>query len=502
MTQVIIDKFDGGIAEDVRTHNTDECEVSRNFDVFTNPHKLIPFGDSIADTATGLDMNDIRITDVNISANGITATGYESAISTKPTFYTKTDVVTAFTKQIAAAGNQYVPNSLVVYRDKDFCLGWNSGAGTYTLYRFDSVVLITSCGTLTAAGTGSLLARPFVHPEDNMLYIVIGTVITRYDGVNNIGSGASLSYSSILPTGLVTTSVCDYGTYLAIGMQHSLATGNSVCYLWGRDGTLNTLQATIDCGEGNLRIVENLDNNLIFIMTAQDAFFSALTPRMLVKIYQGGVVTTLKTIPLASTNVAGNSKIKNSTRLYIAFGADDCVYAIGKNKSGNYIVTKDRYLFNGTTVGGTLAPYLSMIGDIMWRAFETAAGVFSLYRSRYSSMGETISYNSTSIYRTTINPNMRIQDRYDNKQLDSVRLAFTGAVSGTTTVKYSVDGSAFATLFAYSNAAGETVREAATQDNGDALLQGREIQFQIECTGGSQIKELAYSYSVLPTLAN
>ena len=49
---VLINKFDGGIAEDPRTFATDQCQSSLNFDIFTNPHYLQPYPDTVEEFET------------------------------------------------------------------------------------------------------------------------------------------------------------------------------------------------------------------------------------------------------------------------------------------------------------------------------------------------------------------------------------------------------------------------------------------------------------------
>ena len=240
-TQVILNKFDGGHAEDLRTTNTDECEKSLNFDLFTNPHKLIPYGDSIAETITGATMDDIEIDSVDIELLGsnynFVGTGYESGASNKLNFLTKSSLVdvsgaTPWVSDAISGGASYVKGSLVVYKEASYALIYN-GSGTYTLYKHASSGTASSIGNISTSS--GFYSRPFVHPEDNILYIVIGNTIAKYDGTT------FSTHTTILPSGFDTVSVTDYGSYLAIFMRPTRGTGNSVVYLCGRDTTLNTL---------------------------------------------------------------------------------------------------------------------------------------------------------------------------------------------------------------------------------------------------------------------
>lgn len=489
-------KFDGGHAEDIRTFTTDECEKSLNFDIFTNPHKLTPYADSIAETLSSGNMSDVQVSDIDVSLIGanyvITGTGRESAISAIPTFYTKSDLVSVLTQQAVSAGNTYLKNSLVIYKDKAYALGYN-GSNQYTLYRFNSAGSVTIIGTISQVsgdpsyGT-AILAKPFMHPEDKLLYIVIGTSISVWDGSSlSTGSG----YNLILPSGFEATSVTEYGTYLAITMRPLRGAGNSVTYLWGRDATLTTLQGIIPWGEGNVSTVENLYNTLVAVVQPWYTFNTAFTNKIIVRGYVGGTVDTLRSITVGSTDQINSFKAKSGDKLYFgSLNVDDCIYAFGKNKEGRWAITKDRYLDNGNTTTAGLSG-LSIIGDIMWRGVNST---YKLMRSRINALGESATYLATSVYKTTINPAMPIADRGENKQLMAFRVYYTGKSSGTIGVKYGANTSTMTSIISETTSVEEGMKQATMQFDEKAFDVAKEYQFQLESTGGVDIKAYEYDY--------
>ncbi len=502
---VLINKWDGGHAEDIRTFATDQSQFSWNFDIFTNPHKLIPYGDSIAETTGTSTMADIQLGDIDISLIGstyiLTGAGYETSVSLKPTFWTKSALTNGGTlnwsSQAVAAGNTFQKGSGVIYKDKYFALGYN-GTNQYSLYRYDSAGSITTIGTISSSST--FYCKPFVHPEDNVLYIVLGNSITSWNG------STLTTTTTILPSGMEATAITDYGTYLAIGMRPLRGNGNATVFLWGRDATINTLQGSLDFGEGNLLTIENLNDSLFAVMAPQSTFSTSIMNKIIVKGYSGGAVETIKSLVVLNTQaISLATKAKNGNRLYFGLNNDYATYVFGKNKSGSYILTQDRYFNNGSVIGSALYG-LSMIGDVLWRGFSTAVSSFILMRSMISGLGETIVYTSTSIYKTTINPNMPLADRYKNKQLEAVQISYTGKASGTIALKYLVDGkngsgtSVMTSIISDSTTAIEEVKEATAETStNNALLAGREFQFQIESTGGVEVKEVRYKYSVINT---
>lgn len=492
MTTVVLNKWDGGQAEDVRTTDTDQNEESNNFDIFTEPFRLNPIPDSTADSAD-VAIDDCELSDVgicNISGTDyIVGVGYESAVSNAITFYTKSTPNGTFSKQASGTGNSYVKGSYTTYKTSAYGVDSN-GSGTYRLQKFVSAGTVTTIGSISA--TANSPVRMFVHPEDNVLWGVVGSVIFRYDG------SSLTTHTTILPANYYATGLTNYGGYLAIVVNPLSGNRNPTCLLWGRDTSLNTLQGTIDLGEGYCPIVENLDNNLVFVMSPIGVFSTTLQSKIFIKIYSGGTVQTIK--ELSDTGVS-MIKAKKNNKLYFANSAD-CIWCFGKNKSGRYTITQDRYTINGTEIAGFPATSsvqgLSIIGDVMWVAMFNIVGVFSLQRTKII-VGEGLTYTATSKLTTTVNPNMPIGDRYKDKQLDAIQISFTGASSGITSLKYSVDGADFEAVIAENNTTGEHTVEATADANGAPLLSGREFRFQPQCTGGSKIKEVRYRYTVKET---
>src|SRR6185436_13782731 len=109
----------------------------------------------------------------------------------------------------------------------------------------------------------------------------------------------------------------------------------------------------------------------------------------------------------------------------------------------------------------------------------------------------TATYANTSVYKTTINPDMPIDDRGKMKQLKAFRIYYTGKSSGTITVKYAVDTSTMTSILSETTAAAEEMKQTTMQVDGLAFTAGREIQFQLESTGGVEIKYYEYEYDFL-----
>lgn len=480
MPIVIKNNFGGGHAEDLRTFATNESEYSQNFDIFTNSHYLQPYPNTTAETVTGGTITDHKMSDVidGISLSGDTYIGLGQAglSDANLKFFSKSDVGGAWTKRAEDTSGSVINGTLVGYKGYAYAL---KGQGSdVQLLELTNSSTITSRGTISNETTA---CKPFVHPEDNILYGGCGDTLWKWDG------SSFTTYTSLLPTGTIVTSLTSYGTYLVIAIR--TLEGKALAYLWGRDGTINTFQGLIPFGKGNLNVVENLGDIIVGIVTTTDA--TSITDKIYVKVWSGGEAQTIKEIDASFTGTANSIlKAESKNKLYFTYGSANCIYVVGKNKEGQWVVSKDRYIDNGGTPSSVRG--FSVIDDYFWIGYINTSLDNVFYRTSAGS------YTSTSVYRTTINPNMPIEDRYKNKQLKAVQLSYTGASSGTTVLKYSVDGSAMTILISDTNATGEKTT-IATNEYTDALplLTGREFQFQIECTGGTKIKEIKYKYDNL-----
>lgn len=489
MTTAIITKFDGGMAEDIRTQSPDQSQDSTGFDIFTNPHLLSPYGDAIAETMASGIMDDHRVTDVFQTTFGLTGIGYTSNVSSVPTFYTKVNINDSWSSNaVGTAGHTFIQGSGVYYKDKLYCLSLN---GTqFNLDRFDGGGVVTSVGNFNSSG--QLLARPFVHPHFNILYIIIGNTIVSYDGTTlTVNSG------TILPTGYYCTSIADYGSNLAIVMNPNLNNTNAVCYLWNMDMTSNELQGTIDLGEGMCQIVENLYNTLYFVVVNTNYNLTKITNKIRIKQYAGASVQTVYSLQVSNNISVLTYKYKFDGKLFFISGNDTAIYAFGKNSEGRFILTHDRYINNGAVIGSGLP--ISMVGDVMFIGSFSTLGVYSLMRSKVQGLGETITYTNVAIYITTINPALgtsryTIQGKHMVKPLKAATILYTGASSGNTNLKYSTDGSAMTSVIAEPNTLGELGKEAGNQADGYPFNSAREFQFQVESSGGSKIKGIYYRY--------
>lgn len=475
---VTLNKFDGGHAEDVRAAAFNQCEETLNFDILDNPNLLQPYPDMVTEVAASGTLTDFKITEAVVANIGFIGLGV-AAGQTYLSFYSKTAAAggaSSWSLTEATSSGTVVAGSLVSYKGYAYAIDTNG------------LQQLVDSNTITQRATQSTTCKPFVHPEDNVLYWGNAYIINKWDGTTHS------THTTLIPTSMTIKSITSMGSYLVIGCVEN-NTNKSVVYLWGRDMTLNTLQGVIDWGIGYLGVIENLDDVLVGISISPNSVFSS-KPRLSLKIWSGGAPQEVKKIKVDSVvgfgTVSKYTKVNN--RLYFMISGSTAVYLVAKNKAGEWIMAKDRYFYNGTsaTVTG-----FTVIEDIMFAGFTgSSAGMF--YGSKFTAGLPTGDYTATCVYKSSINPNMIESDRSQLKQLDSIQVSYTGATSGTTVVKYSIDASSMAVVIQDTNAAGEIVTQGLCEYvTGGPFVVGREFQFQIECTGGSKIKEIKYRYTVL-----
>lgn len=494
MTQVIVNKFDGSIAEDIRDFKTDEHESSSNF-TLKKPHLLEAVSDTIVDTSTGDPITDLKLTDVVLDATtnkALVALGKKSSSSSNLAFFSSTGIGVAWTIRGQRASGIVIPNTLVAYKGKAYALEIDGADTNLIEYTNDSTA--TEMGAITGTNDANL-PKPIVHPEDGYLYCGSNYTI----GVWN--NSTMTTFNTMIPTDKVITSFAVYGSYLAVATKPSTNVGNSITYLWGRDTTINTAQGIIDWGFGNMLAIENLGEVLVGVMIVNNTD-TTLAPILQLKAWSGGEVHLIQEIQLSST--VGTAvpvpvfKAKTRNALYFTISGDTCIWKVKKNKDGVFTINRERFVANGSTPSSING--FSLINDIMWVGYSISGGATNtLFHNKLSSTATD--YTNTCVYKTTMNPNMVIEDRGKEKQLKGVRLLITGlAASGTTALKYYTDAGSVATIESKSNTAGEILIESDNESDGKALKSGREFQFQIESTGNAKIKEFSYWYTTTPSL--
>lgn len=491
--QIRVNSFFGGISDDPRKVTPSEFAMSKHFDIFSQPNRLIPYRSLEADandgsTSTGMKqylVRDFLYASTSASLYGLGQTG---AGNTKIVY--KADATTGnWTLPASSEGSDPVQNGcLVEYKDylwgfqgsKVFKWGTISGgAGTIT----NSV---GSIGTVTSVAQG-------VIAKDDNLYLPYNNKLIR------VTSGGTVNDAVLtLPTNFKITSVCNYGNYLAIACAPiSIYNGTSKVFLWNL--TSPDVQEAIDWGEGELRVLETIEGMIVGIT---DRYLNNATGAgrgsMIIQVYSGGspqVVKELFTQALSGKTMPLSKAVKNNRVFFCAKIMTDSagteyvegIWSFGR-KNINY------------PYGFTLDIVDENVNSSGIQAFGTAANYFFVAHSGDGSIDKTndaATYAFSSTYETQI---LSFGDEDSDKRLESVKVSFRKLATGETlTAKVKADdATSWTTIGTFSTAGATSKTFLNLESSGNsAFPSGKEFRFQLASSGGLEITGYLLKATVL-----
>ena len=493
--EIVVSDFNGGISDDVRKTTANEFQITKHFDIFSAPKRLIPYRSLEADTETSVSATDLKQYFVRdflyptgsgkLYGLGQTGAGLtkilqkavaESGLWTTPT---------------SSEGNGAVQNGCFV-EYKDYAWGFQ---GTTQVFRWGLLsgtpAITNSQGTV---GTITSVAQGVIAKDDN-LYLPYNNKLVRVNASSTV-TDAVLT----LPTNFKITSICNFGNYLAIACAPiSTFAGNSKVFLWNLTST--EVQEAIDWGEGELRILETIEGLLVGVT---DRYLNNVTGAgrgsMIVSVYAGGSPQVYKEIftqALVGKTMPISKAVKNNRVFWAAkiktnsAGTEynEGIWSFGrKNTNYNYTLTLDIIDENINTSG--------------IQAFGTAANFFFIAHSGDGSVDKTndaATYTFTSIYESQI---FDFGDTTSDKRLDSLKVFFRAQASGETlTAKYRVDGATSWTTIGSESTDGALSRTFISIESTDvAFASFKEVEFRLESTGGLEITGFRMKATILDNI--
>lgn len=488
---VTINDFSGGLPDDVRELKANTFVTSKGFDATIYPNRLVPYLGQEDETIISGTMEDNRCTNVSRDTNGyIYAIGRtSSAVPTGVTIFSK------------SSGTDLTSNYVV---HSSLAVGWNHRSGTFVqylngFYFMDTVFGVRKMtfpntfslkGTLATSSTwaDALSPKPLLHSLDKCLYFAGIQALAKIDASDTYSNLTNIS----IPTTQMISSLAEYGEYVAIATVPNFTGGRSSAYLWNKSTTVTAFQEVIEWGEGSLLILENVGGTLIGVSASTTSYTNATTyttskvNKITVRAYSGGQAVIIKEIVVASNVVLRNYKETVNGRLFFGCDNDDSLYAIYKNKLGQIVVTKDRYMALGDTI--TTLRGFSIIGDYLWIGYDTASTTGNFKRTV-----TTATYNSSSIFETISNPNMIASDRTELKKLVSVSVG-KNTTTGTMSIQFSADGGV--TYYTLGTVLGGIVNKMTGDANGNPNESGYDFRFRVVSDNGAELCELKYEYQV------
>lgn len=375
--------------------------------------------------------------------------------------------------------------------------GYNYSTGTKNTTTSSATGTGCTIGVTTVANTSvniTSVAQGIIAKDDNG-YIFYNNIVVRI-----YPSGTVQDQALKLPTNLKITSVCNFGNYMAIGCSStSIYNGISKVYLWNL--TSPDVQEVIDWGEGELRVLENIEGMIVGVT---DRYLNnasgAGRGSMIIQGYTGGSPQVLKevfTSALTSITMPLSKAVKNNRLFFCAkIKTNDAgteynegIWSFGrKNSAYPYSLSLD-YIDENVTSSGI-------------QSFGSAGNYFFISHSADGSIdkiNDAATYAFTSILETQI---YNFGDYDVEKKLERFKVSFRKMASGESiTVKYKVDGATSWTTigtFDTDDALSHTfLREEA---NNVDFKSGKEFKFQITSTGGAEITGYHIIASTMSTI--
>lgn len=485
MTRIYLNKFNHGIVSDPHDPSEGAALHLQQFDAFTYPHKLKPIrssegGASAPDTTRYVNFANIA---GDLYALGVVSGGSLVQIDKKTDF---TGTAWSSPTGGASASGARSEDTFVYYPKVDKLFGIRAARYVWS-YSIAGTTFVESAADLTAV-TNS--AQGLVHSKDATLYLPYDNKIAK--NFNDSWTVAALT----LPDNFVITSLCEYGNYLAIGCRDKNG-GHSRVFLWDRDSTVNTLAESIDWGEGSLYVLEVVNGVLMGISQSEASVFVA---RFVFRYYPGtGDAQKVREViseASASANTLRIAKQVKDHRLYFMMSVTqdgttrEGVWSFSRKPDGTFGIALEYLPNNNTALTNGVLKNFFFVGDYCLISYvsNSAWGL--------SKTNDQATYTATSLFNTTINPNMPREDRPKRKQLFFVGAHYDSFPSGgSVVVRFRKDGAS-----AWTDVFTETTTSAAyTLDKPFNSGEFRDGEFQIESTGGVEITGLTYEYKLLST---
>lgn len=492
-------RFWGGISDDPNQETPSVFQVTKHFDIFTQPFRLTPYRSLEADendgsSSTGMKQYDVREMILASDAK-LYGLGTKSANSNTKVFRKDTPESGNWTVPSSAEGSANVIRGCFV----EYYNNLYGFQGTNQVFKYGD---ITSSPTFTnsAATVGATITSVAngVIAKDDVLYMAYNNIIVSVD------SGGTITDNVLtLPGHLKVTSLDTYGNYLAIGCAHkdNPTEGRSIVFLW--DLVQDDVTESIDFGDGALLVLAEIEGRLIGVSDEFiDSDLSAGNGAIMIRSWAGGAPQVMKQIP-AKANATGallQWKVKKGSKLYFSAKIPQNAGAT-ENFEGIFVVGRR----------GTTYPYAVTLDTIDEnvdsngiQGFGNAGNIWFIAHSGDGSIDKTddsANYNFTSIYESQV---FMGDDPAKPKALHVVRVTNDPLPSGgSLTLKYRVDNdSTWKTIFVSDTddaVSYEAVREE--EDSDDAFDDFHSIEFRLESDGGAVPKSLSFDYEEKDDLA-
>lgn len=488
--QIKITNFNGSIATDKRVRSGSKFAITSHFDAFTYPKKLVPY----VKTEAIVDSNAFWITKFLYAAQRNSSTFYIYGFGTNTDNATGKIRVYRMSSGDTSWGNSN--NNISGLDKKEGMFFYYKGyiymwGGTNKLIRYDtsgSDAFNDSYQTVTVFSTS---AQAVLHPADDIVYMFTDNIVHTLNDTS--WSEAALT----LPDNLKIVDATPYGNYLAIAcITKGSAEEKSVVYLWDRDSSLTTISDIIDFGSGKIKYIATLNNRLTAVMFYYlSSLLAQNRPKIIIKQASGSFGKTINEIEgddEIATSIVTTTKFIEGDKLYfpvsIPLGND--------TRNGIWVVNSDGRLTLDTVEELVASASIKRYDGIIklgnqWTIAHSGDGSISR-----TDDGNAFSSTLSSIYESLI---FNGGDSDWQKKLIGITVMTEPLpAAGKIILKYrkdeDIDGGSWTTIFTEDT--NDSISFDAINISGATLPEFKEIQFQINSTGGAVIIGFKFKYEI------
>lgn len=497
---VHINQFNGGIVEDKRLgwaysvrggFSTQHYGITKHFDAFTYPHKLVPWNKTQTpdNYQNQYNIRNFTYAQGKFYALGDAQSGTASRVNVfQDDGFTSTDSWSTSTNGTGTTANK---STDIFFPYKTFIFMYVNGA---QIDKFDTAGGGYSSAYQTITYTFATQALPVWHKADDCAYFFADNLVHKLNNTSWSGSVQTI------PSNMRIVACCEYGNLLAIGcVTVDSVNPRSVVFTWDRDTSSTTFTDAIDFGEGTLKHLASLDGRLIGVMDYYaESSLGLRIGKVYVKTANGSTARILNELDVngatTRTGSLANTRFIRDNKMYFPMSvptvnSDDRFGIWVVDGTGRLTLSIVEEAATSTTIiNGIYAT-----GNVWWISYGTSGAI-----TRSSYTPSDFSTTNASIYETPI---FTGGDSSQSKKLLSITtmtepLPLAGS---TVIVKYRKDEETSWTTIYTQTADTNAVKHTALniESTGDTLPQFRELQFQVSSKSGAVVTGLKFRCETL-----
>lgn len=375
-----------------------------------------------------------------------------------------------------------------------------SRSTTFDAYTYAASRLDTNISALSVQFTDAV-----VHSKDDTLYLASGNKI--YANSSAVGANPpTASLALTLAVDYTIASMCEYGDYLALLLTPNTLGKKAYIYLWSRSTTSRDGDTSIEIGNVQGLLIENVGGELIIV--AQKASANALIYAVSFYSYSGGVPQLFAKFDSTTLLLFGVGKQKINNRMYFPMALTwngnylSGIWQVSRTQAGQpFEITLDHIISDSaiTSAGNDALEGFIQVGDYMFISYQTG-GVYAMTKT-----DDQANYTLTSVLESVANPDMPLADYFATTKLMAVGIYSAPLTSGQQLVlKVRVDSTSnsdFKTVLTKTSVTPDTKLTGYETQITPAMNipDGVNIEFRIESTGGAIPTAWGYKYDVIPS---